>query len=482
MNEILFQYHKVNPTTWVYLSSLLMIGLYFKFSRFWSVRNFDLLLLIPLGSGMLLVMNGRTSPDTAVISQESATTETSNGSIAIDVPDPPPSPVEQAGYIVLFAIGGCLLVRLLLDTAMVRRPLLEANLSVGGLVFIGISLFAFLMANVLTGRPTREDLAGPRQADHLVNRSVLTADDEALNRWGPGYPFLFLLPHIPTAGFMESESDYPFNAEQQNYMAAARIMAILSHLAILVGIVVIGYRHFENLKTGISVAVLYLLLPYTAQMTGRVDHVLPSALLVWAVATYRRPMLAGIFIGLASGVIFYPAFLLPLWLSFYWRRGLKRFLAGVLVTLAVLVASLALTSDSLSMFLGKLKHMMGWRLPTLEPVGFWEIELADPAFRITVLAAFIVMCVGMAVWPARKNLGTLLSCTAAVMVATQFWHAHGGGLFVAWYLPLLLLTIFRPNLEDRVALSVLSLGKFTGNGWLSRQLSGRITWRERAAL
>lgn len=41
------------------------------------------------------------------------------------------------------------------------------------------------------------------------------------------------------------------------------------------------------------------------------------------------------------------------------------------------------------------------------------------------------------------------------MLATQFWHAHYGSLYMAWYLPLLILTIFRPNLEDRVALSAV---------------------------
>ena len=51
------------------------------------------------------------------------------------------------------------------------------------------------------------------------------------------------------------------------------------------------------------------------------------------------------------------------------------------------------------------------------------------------------------------------------MLATQFWHAHGGGLYMGWYLPLLLLTIFRPNLEDRVALSVL------GESWLERRVT-----------
>ena len=42
------------------------------------------------------------------------------------------------------------------------------------------------------------------------------------------------------------------------------------------------------------------------------------------------------------------------------------------------------------------------------------------------------------------------------MLSTQFWAAFGGGVSLAWYLPVLLLTIFRPNLEDRIALSVLS--------------------------
>ena len=72
------------------------------------------------------------------------------------------------------------------------------------------------------------------------------------------------------------------------------------------------------------------MLPYTAQMTGRVDHVIPAALLVWAIYFYRQPLTAGIFIGLAAGVVYYPLFLLPLWVSFYWQRGLMRFSIGVL--------------------------------------------------------------------------------------------------------------------------------------------------------
>src|SRR6185295_8468057 len=59
MSEFLFQYEKVNPISWAYLSSLLMIALFFKFNRFWSVRNLDLILLILLAPGLLVVQAGR---------------------------------------------------------------------------------------------------------------------------------------------------------------------------------------------------------------------------------------------------------------------------------------------------------------------------------------------------------------------------------------------------------------------------------------
>ena len=246
-----------------------------------------------------------------------------------------------------------------------------------------------------------------------------------------------------------------------------RIVTIVSHLAIVLGMVLIGYFHFDNIRTGIAAATLYLLLPYTAQRTGHVDHVLPAALLLWAIVAYRRPLIAGMLIGLAIGGFYYPVFLLPLWIGFYWQRGLGRFLSGVLITLGLVVATLGLTSSNFEQFLSQAKQMFGWTWPAMHHLqGFWETTPEsglDPVYRIPVIAAFVVVAISLALWPPQKNLGTLLSCSAAVMLGTQFWHAHGGGLYIAWYLPLMLLTIFRPNLEDRVALSVL------GEGWFTRR-------------
>lgn len=445
MSDILFEYHRIQPITWVYVSSLLTIGLFFKFSRLWSIRNLDLLLLNLFSPGLILVDRG-----------------VDKGIVAL----------EQAGYIWLFVICAIFLIRMLLDPMMVRRPLLEPNLSVGGMTFIGVSLLIFLMANVINGRVTREDLAAAenKPIPEPVAEPVAAPDEPAPQAapkfaHGPGYPLLYWLPRIPTQVFIPKDlSQQPGQGTDVAAIAAARTMAILSHLMIIIGMVLIGYRHFDNIKTGIAAALLYLLLPYTAQLTGRVDHVLPAALLVWAVEAYRRPFSSGVFMGLAIGTIYYPLFLLPLWLSFYWQRGFMRFGAGVLAAIAVLCVSLIFTSESAAMFWTQLKDMFGWpALAGKGSEGFWSFDFIDPVYRIPVVAAFFAMCGSFALWPAQKNLGTLMSCSAAVMLATQFWNPNGGGLYMAWFLPLMLLTIFRPNLEDRVALTVL------GEGWRGRK-------------
>ena len=211
------------------------------------------------------------------------------------------------------------------------------------------------------------------------------------------------------------------------------------------------------MSLGIAAAVFYLLLPYTATMTGRVDHVLPGALMLWAIAAYRRPCIAGGLIGLAMGTIYYPVFLLPLWCGFYWERGVRRFALGVATALASLVVALWFTSPDAAVFLGQLRQMFGWIFPNeVSLEGFWALPMQDAVFRLPVLAAFVAMMATLAIWPAPKNLGTLMSCTAAVLLGSQFWKAHNGGLFMAWYLPVLLLVVFRPNLENRVAMLMLT--------------------------
>lgn len=485
MREILFQYESVNPTTWAYLSSLLVIGLYFKFNRVWSVRNLDVLLIIALAPGLLMVYFGQQSIDRASTAvhlplEVGQLVPTLEGELnpppiqAAPLPDEePPRPsrqellqngktLEKAGYVWLFCISGFLVIRLFVDPTMVRRPMLEPNLTIGGMTFISCALFVFLMANIIVSRPSEADLRGVREATKSNPKEV----EESLRHYGPGYRMLLLVPRIPTHQLAQGESPDDLASRERTTLIVTKTMAILANLALVAGIVLVGYRHFDNVRMGVGAAMFYLLLPYAALYTGRIDHVLPAALLVWAVLTYRTPLWSGVFLGLAIGTLYYPLFLLPLWISYYWERGRSRFIIGVVTTLVILVLSLAFTSPSLEMYWQQFRAMFGLWLPRDEGyTGFWNYYFNSNAYRIPVLAAFAVVSIAFSIWPAQKNLGTLMSCSAGLMLAAQFWHANDGTTYIAWYMPLMLLTIFRPNLEDRVALRVI------GEGWLKRSSS-----------
>lgn len=520
MSQFLLYYQRPEPATWVYFSSFLTIGLYFVFHRFWSIRNLDILLLILLAPGILMVHEGRkqrlefeaavagenpliaanqrplsaaqlpvnSADNSAANSNADALTDVTadaaeklhagnaglgaetltavqqTGDTAeaaglretevlaeqISEAARAASRLELRGFLWLLVVEFVILVRLFIDPLMVRRPLLDPNLTTGGLAFIGVSMLVFLMANVINSTPQLQREQGPQL--------------------GPGYPVLNMLPAIPTipdgdqvgswleppANQLAADQSATVAAPPQvAYAALARTLAILAHLAVVVGITLVAHLHFGNFKAGAGCATLYLILPYTAQMTGRVDHVLPAALLVWAVLLYRRPLLAGICLGLAAGLVYYPAFLLPLWLGFYRQRGLGRFTAGVFGTILVLTVLLSLGGSD--KFFERLIQMYGLWLPLQENLeGVWGLGW-QPIWRFPVLVAFALISGLYAVWPRQKNLGTLISCSAALMVAAQFWHGFGGGLFIGWFVPLMLLTIFRPNLEDRVAVKVLGI-------------------------
>ncbi len=490
MSHLLLYYQRPEPATWVFLSSFLLFGLYFVFHRFWSLRNLDLILLVLLAPGLMMVYEGRRMrvdlhPVSTVgfASKQSISKQSTNKQFELvhrelqrshpanteseyyvkfqdHAPQPEllpaqVSPSEQLelrspsdwtreslefyGFVFLLSACALLTIRMLIDPAIVRRPLLEPNLSIGGLCFIGVSLLIFLLSNVITSDAMDQQKQGP-----------------AL---GPGYALLNMLPELPTTPGTEVENWQTPSTEHRPWLPnLTRIFAIASNLAIVLGIVGIGYWHFDNIKTGIGVATLYLLLPYTAQMTGNVEHALPAALLVLAILSYRLPLLAGLLLGAGAGLVYYPFFLLPLWISFYWHRGLARLLTGVGTSVLVLTGLLLL--KGYARFVESLQEMYGIWFPLMEGMqGIWGTGVPS-YFRLPVLVGFVLLSLSFALWPARKTLGTLMCGSAAIMLAAQFWHADGGGLYMAWFLPPVLLTIFRPNVDDRVAVKVVRTNLF----------------------
>ena len=57
----------LGPEVWLFLSLLAFVTFYFKFSRFWSVRNLDLLLVFAPAPGLMRLVAGTGEPFTAFL-------------------------------------------------------------------------------------------------------------------------------------------------------------------------------------------------------------------------------------------------------------------------------------------------------------------------------------------------------------------------------------------------------------------------------
>ena len=475
----IFFHYDVSPTTWLYLSSLMVICIYFKFYRALSVRNMDLLSILLFGPCILLIMHGSLP----------------GGSLLF----------VKTGYVILFLLTLFYIIRLLLDCLMVRRPLLEPNLDSSGLRFSCLALLIFLAGSIAISLSPLELRKDSPEIDLFVKHPISLEDALRINQLnnsetetarlterGPGYPWFheFALtplaqdvapqpektspdvsedkaetsnteekaPEVAATTEVKEASALSFN-ESQVYWT--KIIAILGHVLIVAGIIAFGYFHFGNFDTGVAAAVLYLLMPYSYHFQTRLDHIIPAAFLIWSMVFYRRPWISGFLLGMASTLAYYPWFLIPLWVSFYWRRGVFRFAVSTLATMAIMGLTIFVFSENQEVCKSNLLNMVGFvGLILQRPQGFWDVVAADVTYRIPVLAAYCGLSISLLFWPPQKNLGVLLSCSAAILMGAQLIHPFQGGLYMAWYLPFLILTIFRPNLEDRVATTSVFESRF----------------------
>jgi hypothetical protein len=401
--SIFFEIHLPTPSTWFYFSVLLALALFFKFSRLLSMRNWDVLTLFLPMPGLLLLIEG-------------------DGN-------------AFWGYLWLLGASVYFFVRCLLDLALERRPALSPNLTLGGLACLAAALFASLIA-VAVRQPTEPSEAGERPnlpidrmrrmgEDLLRQQAPVEVDDGSLQMW------------------------------------VERGVTVFCHLAIVVGLVLVGWRQFDDLHGGVAAATLYLLLPYTYLLmpatrlgVDRWDHAWPMALMIWMVLAYRRPLVSGLFLGLAIGTVLFPLLTFPVWFSFYRRRGAGRFAlstaAAAGLCLAVLGAILWINGElPRALHLGwSLSAWEPWKPPAPEMHGLWEGATAHWAYRLPIALAYLAFVITTLFWPMPKNLAHVLALSAAVLIGIQLWYADQGGIYVLWYLPFLLLLVFRPNLSN----------------------------------
>lgn len=440
--SIFLDFNLPNAATWFYFSLLLTIALFFQFGRPLSVRNFDLLTLFLLVPGFLLLQEAHQlirSGDSTAPEDSPARLTAIRGQREL-----------LLAYSWLLAGSLYWFVRAIIDLALVRRPVANPNLNTSGLAWLGIALFLCLAA--VATRPGSESIVSapigtrPLAMEHLQDGATALAQQTQ----------------------SASPADVRFWVE--------RSLALMCHLAVALGLLMIGWRQFNDAAAGVGLATLYVLVPYTAFQIQSFHHAWAAAFITWALFFYRRPHVSGWLLGLAAGSALVPLLLFPLWVSFYARRGSMRFTIAfaqaLLLSVGILVFALwwegwitsNLTPDSLS-------EWVPWKRSRAE--SLWTG--VHGAYRLPIFVLFVGFVGVLTIWPSPKNLSHLIALSAAVLLGVQFWHADQGGVYVLWYLPLVLLMIFRPNLSNHEPPAIEPGGMFRWAGAAWNRVRGRKT-------
>jgi hypothetical protein len=198
-----------------------------------------------------------------------------------------------------------------------------------------------------------------------------------------------------------------------------------------------------------------------------VSHIVPAAVTLVAFRYLEKPVAAGALLAAGAGFGFYPAFIFPTWLGYYWgdsRKAAWQYVAGFgLVSLVVGVWVLLASRPADGMGLVEtivrdtLGHQTDPEVYGRTPFGFWgqqtgvwrwliqpmvgESAMLSPFFML--YAAFLV---GTAIMARNTGLVGLALLTSAVALGANIWKINATGAYLAWYYPFLLIGALGPGM------------------------------------
>ena len=299
------------------------------------------------------------------------------------------------------------------------------------------------------------DYAGLIGGEHLIQRGALpfggSWSAHGMDTYGP---VQYLLYGLAAQAFPTRVAFEAFDPETKQPIpavagASAVIWVVL--LATAGALVVLGRRRTGRWETGLLLAVAFALLaPGLGRLVGGA-HRIPGGLICLALAAYPNPYLSGACLGLAVGTLWFPVFLVPLWLgAFRGRREFGRFAATLAAVLVGVVVLAFLGAQSIPGRLGELYEAAVVRQGGMfrgillgGGASWWPWE-GEPPTRGMMAAAYVLFSLLLFFVPRRKGPAALAALTAALIVGTQLWKASHRGEYVAWYLPVLLFTLFTP--------------------------------------
>lgn len=386
MGSVFFDFHLPNATTWFYVSAIVCVALFFRFSRPFCLHNLDLALLFLPMPGFLLLLEGRSITQT---------------------------------YGWLFCSTTLVVFRCIMDLGLTKKIITPSNINVDGLLWISVSLFVGLVAVTL-------DMSNQRHPGPAASR--------------------FPVEVVRTQGeeVIKAQANEPLSMVR---FWTERGLTLSCHIAIILGLIFFAWRHFNSALTGVVVATIhlmlpycYLLIPYNPLGVGRWEDTWPMALTIWALFLINNTWIAGCLVGLSIGTVVFPIFIIPAWLAFYGFRKSIRFLAAVGIT--CLICLICLYTSGFYPSLLPSPDWIAWNQPNQASESIWTI--VPWAYRIPFFVLHLVLTVLPMLRFHHMDMSRLLAQSTMMLAGIQWWLADRGGVHVLWFWPLLLLVVFRP--------------------------------------
>lgn len=189
-----------------------------------------------------------------------------------------------------------------------------------------------------------------------------------------------------------------------------------------------------------------------------VSHIAPAAVTLLAFALLPSPAWSGAMLAAGIGVLFYPVFMVPAWLGYYWtsRERMKRFLVGFSLTSLIIGGGVLALSQPAhdrgligTIVYDTIGHQESPEAYGSSPFGFWGQRTGVRGWLMTPLAAdqsmtrpvVLVFFVGAALMfflAQHKTPAQFALMIAAIAMGAGLWKIHATATYVTWYYPFLL--------------------------------------------
>jgi hypothetical protein len=362
------------------------------------------------------------------------------------------------------------------------------------LVVLVTILVGWNALTVLAKRPDDCGVYSTLGAQRMLERGTWPYGDDKL-RGGAGatYGPVFYATHLAVLETFRHPGNAP-DADPdptRGYLLPplwpTKAICLLFHLIGLASLYAVG-RRLAGVDVALALVALYAGSPYVFGLGGPlgqacgltyISHIVPSALVLAALALMRAPVVSGALLALGAGTVYYPAFFFPSMLGYFAtaRKGSAvRFLIGFVLMGAILAASVIIWTDRSPekgpvrlFFESTLDHQESDSQYGMSPFGFFGVhpeiaaKLHRPLFDVPgldrgspVTKPMFLLLAGLSLlgfFLARhRRPAQLAMLLGAIAAAVQLWKTQATGTYVEWYYPLFLIGLF----ADRPTVGIVS--------------------------